>query len=69
MKSWEVSRRKKHWISTARVSNSGSPLRLIMCKAHFHIEIRLHFKLGVGGKGADACHQLSVFVKRAIASI
>lgn len=35
------------------VSNSGSPFSLIMCKAHFHIEIRLHSKHG-GGLGAMA---------------
>lgn len=28
------------------VSNSGSPLTLIMCKAHFHMKIRLHSKCG-----------------------
>lgn len=31
------------------VSNSESPLCFIMCNAHFHIEIRLHF-VCVGGR-------------------
>lgn len=38
------------------VSNSGSPLSFIMCKAHFHIEIRLHFKSGgAGGLSLTRC--------------
>lgn len=50
------------------VSNSGSPLSLIMCKAHFHIEIRLHFKRG-GTWGRGPVIKSVCFVKRAIASI
>lgn len=52
-----------HWC----VSNSRSPLCLIMCKAHFHIEIRLHFKhggVGWGDMGQGACHRLGAFVKK-----
>lgn len=61
---WDISMKKKskksldHSHST--VSNSGSPFYLIMCKAHFHIEIRLHFKRGgtdmwLGGLSPTLC--------------
>lgn len=43
---WNISMQKALDYNHPCVSNSGSPPSLIMCKAHFHIEIRLHSKCG-----------------------
>lgn len=43
---WNISMQKAPDYTHPCVSNSGSPPSLIMCKAHFHIEIRLLCKCG-----------------------
>lgn len=50
-RSAEPGRQRGKKIETISVCPIGSPPCFIMCRAYFHIEIRLHLKPGRGGEG------------------
>lgn len=68
---WETSghpHEKKHWITTIRVCPILGPLSAWLCGKLTFI-LKSDFILSMGGLGAVALSLLSVFVKRAIASV